>query len=192
MTSRRIHVMGASGAGTTTLGRALAEALGIPHHDTDDYYWTPTTPPYRAKRDVAERLRLMREVFLGRAEWVLSGSVHDWGAAIVPFFDRVIFLIVPTEVRLTRLREREARRFGAEAVAPGGWRFDETEEFIEWASHYDDGSRDGRNLGRHETWLQTLSCPVMRLDGTRPTGELVAEIVAAVQRQTVVNDLLKH
>jgi adenylate kinase family enzyme len=30
MKSRRIHVMGASGASTTTLGRALADALAVP------------------------------------------------------------------------------------------------------------------------------------------------------------------
>ena len=46
MPTRRIHIMGASGAGVTTLGRALADTLGLPHHDTDDYYWRPTDPPY--------------------------------------------------------------------------------------------------------------------------------------------------
>jgi len=56
--------MGASGSGVTSLGRALADALAIPHHDTDDYFWLPTTPPYRNMREIAERLRLMREVFL--------------------------------------------------------------------------------------------------------------------------------
>ena len=45
MRTCRIHVFGASGAGVTTLGRALADALGTPHHDTDDYFWLPTTPP---------------------------------------------------------------------------------------------------------------------------------------------------
>ena len=73
MKSRRIHIMGASGAGVTSLGRALAEALAIPHHDTDDYFWQPTTPPYRDQRAIPERLRLMQEVFLPRADWVLSG-----------------------------------------------------------------------------------------------------------------------
>ena len=38
MKTCRIHVMGASGAGVTSLGRALADALAIPHHDTDDYF----------------------------------------------------------------------------------------------------------------------------------------------------------
>ena len=36
--------MGASGAGVSTLGRALAGALALPHHDTDDYFWLPTIP----------------------------------------------------------------------------------------------------------------------------------------------------
>jgi len=49
MKSCRIHIMGASSSGATSLGRALAEALAIPHHDTDDYLWQPTTPPYRVR-----------------------------------------------------------------------------------------------------------------------------------------------
>jgi adenylate kinase family enzyme len=36
MKSDRIHITGASGAGVTTRGRALADALALPHHDTDD------------------------------------------------------------------------------------------------------------------------------------------------------------
>src|SRR5215510_16221442 len=68
MRTCRIHVIGASGAGVTSLGRALADSLALPHHDTDDYFWRPTTPPYREKREVADRLRLMREVFLDRSE----------------------------------------------------------------------------------------------------------------------------
>jgi hypothetical protein len=83
-------------------------------------------------------------------------------------------------VRLHRLRAREARRFGADAIAPGGWRHQEAEEFFEWASHYDDGVGVGRHLQRHEAWLAALPCRVVRLDGTRTTRELVAEAVAAI------------
>ena len=41
----RIHILGASGSGTTTLGRALAARLQCPHFDTDDCFWLPTDPP---------------------------------------------------------------------------------------------------------------------------------------------------
>jgi adenylate kinase family enzyme len=179
MSTRRIHIVGASGAGVTTLGRALANALALPHHDTDDYFWLPTNPAYRQQRDIPDRLRLMHEIFLDRSGWVLSGSLDDWGGPIVPLFDLVIFLYAPTNIRIQRLRDREARHFGRDAVSPGGWRHHETEDFIEWASHYDDGTREGRSLPRHLKWLDTLTCPVMRLDGTRPTPDLVNEIVAS-------------
>jgi adenylate kinase family enzyme len=180
MKSRRIHITGASGSGVTSLGRALAEALALPHHDTDDYLWKPTTPPYRELRDAAERLRLMKEMFLPRADWVLSGGLDGWGNELISSFDLVVFLKTPHKLRMQRLRAREATHFGADAVGPGGWRHEETEGFIEWASHYEDGNREGRNLARHESWLSRLSCSVLRLDGSRPLSELVAEVRRAV------------
>lgn len=176
MQRRRIHIMGASGAGVTTLGRALATALALPCHDTDDYFWLPTTPPFLTQRPIPDRLRLMQEMFLPRAGWVLSGSVTGWGEELVAHFDLVVFLLTPQDIRLQRLRSREAKHFGTEAVAPGGWRYEDTEWFVEWASHYDDGTREGRNLAKHEAWLATLSCPLLRLDGARPSDELVAEV----------------
>ena len=176
MQTRRIHITGASGSGVTTLGRALADALALPHHDTDDYLWLPTTPPYRELRPVEDRLRLMREMFLPRADWVVSGGLDGWGDVLIPLFDLVVFLQVPNEVRIARLRDREARHFGTDAVVPGGWRHAETESFIEWASHYEDGTREGRSLARQEAWIAPLPCPVLRLDGTRPVQDLVREV----------------
>jgi adenylate kinase family enzyme len=179
MKSCRIHITGASGAGVTSLGRALAGALSIPHHDTDDYFWQPTSPPYHNKREPADRLRLMNEMFVPRPNWVLSGSLVGWGDAIIPTFDRVVFLTTPTEIRLQRIRAREATRYGADAVAAGGWRHKEVEEFIEWASQYDD-DRASRSLAKHEAWLATLPCPVLRLDGSQPLPKLTAEISRAI------------
>ena len=174
--------MGASGAGVSSLGRALADALGNSHHDTDDYFWRPTNPPYIEQRNVEERLRLMREVFLERSDWVLSGSLDGWGDPIIPYLDLVVFIYTPAEIRLERLRAREFKRFGADA-APGGSIHKEVMEFIEWASHYDDGTREGRNLARHQEWLKKLPCPVIRLDGTRSLNELVKEVCRAIEER---------
>jgi adenylate kinase family enzyme len=176
----RIHITGASGAGVTSLGRALADALAIPHHDTDDYFWQPTTPPYQNKREIADRLRLMREMFLGRATWVLSGSLDGWGDPIVAHFDLVVFLHTAQAIRMQRLRAREATRYGANAVASGGGRHHETEDFIEWASRYDDGDFNVRSLQKHQAWLAALPCRVLRLDGARPVLELMQDVLAAI------------
>ena len=132
MKSCRIHITGASGSGVTSLGRALADLLALPHHDTDDYFWRPTIPPFREMREAGDRLKLMREMFLPRAGWVLSGSLNGWGDTLIPDFDLVVFLLTPREIRLQRLRAREATRFGADAVAAGGWRHEATEKFIQW------------------------------------------------------------
>ncbi|MGJ4916868.1 hypothetical protein ACQR10_22140 [Bradyrhizobium sp. HKCCYLRH2060] len=180
MNSRRIHITGASASGTTTLGRAVASALAIPHHDTDDYFWQPTEPPYVEMRAAAERLRLMDEMFVPLARWVLSGSLQGWGDPLIAHFDLVVFVSTAQDLRLQRLRAREALRYGAEAVAPGGPRHQDAEAFIAWAAGYDVGGVS-RTREKHEAWLATLPCPVLRLDGARPVPELTARVVAAVQ-----------
>jgi len=122
----------------------------------------------------------MRDLFLPRAEWVLSGSLQGWGDSLIPYFDIVVFLYTLKEVRLKRLRDRETARFGADAVAPGGWHHDETEDFIEWASNYDDGDRVSRTFEKHQAWLAALPCSVLRLDGARPLPELVSQVIATL------------
>lgn len=124
----------------------------------------------------------MREMFLPRLDWVLSGSISGWGDELVAFFDLVVFVTTPREIRLKRLRAREATHFGADAVAPGGWRHDETEAFIAWASHYEAGDRESRTLAKHEAWLARLPCPVVRVDGSRPLAELVEQLCSGAQR----------
>jgi adenylate kinase family enzyme len=184
MTAPHIHITGASGAGVTTLGRALAKRLGAVHLDTDDFYWSPAEPRYSVRRSVDERLRLLRDAFVatGSRGWILSGAVSEWADPIANLFDLVVFVTAPTEVRLKRLRERERVRFG-DAVLPGGSRHREHEAFIEWAAAYESGTCEGRSLPRHEVWLAERRCPVLRLDGTLPVEALAEAAVAALNRE---------
>lgn len=175
----RIHITGASGSGTTTLGRALAQRWGIPHADTDDFYWKPTDPAFVEKRPIAERLDLMHSLFVPRASWVLSGSLVCWGEPLVPFFDVVIFLSLDNDTRLARLRRRETIRCGREALAPGGKRHAAFLGFMDWAAQYDTASFTGRSRAQHEFWLAQLPCPVLRLNSAAPVDRLVAQVMQA-------------
>lgn len=177
MDSCRLHVTGASGAGTTALGRAVADCWEVPHADTDDYFWQPTTPPYLNKRPVAERLALMEAMFLPRDKWVLSGSLMGWGDELAPRFDAVVFVTLDAAIRLRRLNARETTRLGS-AIAPGGHMEASHHAFMEWAQGYDDPHFDGRNLVRHEAWLAQLQCPVLRLSSHEPVERLVAAVTA--------------
>lgn len=178
--TRRVFVTGASGAGSTTLARALADKWSSAAHDTDDYFWMPSNPPYAVKRPLADRVALMEAVFLPRSDWVLSGSLMDWGAAVIPKIDLIVFLRVASDVRLGRLRDRETQRFGDEALAPGGAMYEEHTAFMAWAAGYDDPEFDGRNLARHQEWLSQTKRPVIELDSAMPVEELVAQVEAAL------------
>lgn len=46
-----IHIYGASGSGTSTLGRFISEQLGYTFMDTDNYLWLPTNSKYTIKRE---------------------------------------------------------------------------------------------------------------------------------------------
>lgn len=116
----RIHIFGASGSGTTTIGKALEEKFSIKHFDTDDFYWEPTNPKFQLKRDIAERIRLMELEFAKYENWVLTGSLCGWGDVFIESFDLVVFLYLQKEIRLHRLVERETNLHGIEAVSEGG------------------------------------------------------------------------
>jgi adenylate kinase family enzyme len=151
----RIHILGASGSGTTTLGRALAERLQCLHCDTDDYFWLPTDPPYTQRRERTERQRLLVDDLTAQEQWVLSGSLCGWGDGAIPLFELVVFLWVPQNVRMERLRQREHARFG-ERILLGGDMYETSQAFLAWAVSYDEGGLDIRSRQRHDQWLSTL------------------------------------
>ena len=55
----KILITGASGSGTTTLGKSLSKRLNWGLIDADDYYWLPTDPPYQVGRQPGLRLQMM-------------------------------------------------------------------------------------------------------------------------------------
>lgn len=177
--SRRIHITGASGSGTSTLGRALANRLASQAFDTDDFYWLPTDPPFRHPRPSADRVRLMGDLFLSRSDWILSGSLQTWGAPAMARVTHVVFLTLSSGQRLARLRARERQRFGAR-IAPGGDLEAAHRGFLEWAMDYDEGGPDGRTRAAHELWLATLDLPVIRMDAGRPASELAERALSAL------------
>lgn len=160
-----IHIYGASGSGTTTLAKYIADNLGYRFIDSDDYYWEPTDPPYRRKRPIPERIRLMKEELEQSHKAVISGSLTDWGDSLIPFFTLAVRLVTPTEIRIARIKEREKRKFGSR-IAPGGDMYEAHCQFLIWASGYDTGGLDTRSKAKHDQWEKLLACPRIILDGS--------------------------
>ena len=175
----RLHITGPAGAGTTTLGAALGAALSIRHLDTDAFFWLPTDPPFTDIRPIAIRQELLAGAMADAGSWVLSGSAMGWGDGLLLDLDVVIYLYVPPEIRLPRLIARERARYG-EAIAPGGRMHGQHVEFISWARGYENETHAGRSRRKHEAWLASLGCPVLRLEGTKPVAALVEDVRATV------------
>jgi adenylate kinase family enzyme len=176
----RILVTGASGSGTSTLGRALAHELDWAYFDIDDYFWLPTKPPFTQKRDRVLRLSLLLEGLQKASTAVLGGSIVDWGVELENSFALIVFLTVPKAIRIERLRAREIAQLGHADPA-----------FLEWAAQYDEGGMEIRSLAVHERWLSARSCPILRIDGDTSVNERVAQALKALPNPTVERDALK-
>jgi adenylate kinase family enzyme len=175
----RIHILGASGSGTATLGRALAARLQYPHFDTDDYFWLLTDPPFTHQRERFERQQLLMGDLTVQDAWVVSGSLCGWGDVAIPLFELVVFLWIPHDIRMARLRRREQERFG-ERILPGGDMYEQSQAFLAWAASYDEGGLDIRSRQRHGQWLSTLPCPIVYFEGEYTIEEQLAVLMVEI------------
>jgi adenylate kinase family enzyme len=174
--ANRVHIFGASGSGTSTLGLHLAKEIRGRHLDTDAYYWHTTDPPFTHKRDPAARVSMIERDIQGKDNWVLSGSICSWGDPLLHRFTLAVFLYLDPAVRMARIAERERARYGAR-ILPGGEMHQQHLEFMEWAASYDHGRAPIRSFDLHERWMARLNCPIVRLDSDRPVEELCDEVL---------------
>ncbi len=180
MDKQVIHIFGASGAGTSTLGRYMAARLGFFFMDTDDYFWEPTDPPYTKKRAKPDRLDMMRRDIAAHDHVVIAGSLADWGDDLIPLFTLAVRVETETRVRIERLKQRELAHFG-DRIKAGGDMYEKHREFMAWAAAYDDGGLDMRSRLKHDAWQKMLLCPLIQVDGALPPGknfELIQKVWA--------------
>ena len=183
--THRIHLFGASGSGTTTLGAALASRLGISHQDTDNYYWVRTDPPFTRKHEPQDRIERIRRDRSDSDGWVLSGSLCSWGGELIENCTAIVFVHLDQAVRMERLLRREKERYGSR-IDPGGDLHEQHREFMAWAESYDTAKAPTRSLALHEEWMAGLGRPVLHVQSDLPVPYLVAAICAHIGESPVV------
>ena len=111
----RINVIGMSCAGKTTLARALAARLGVPHVELDALYWEPDWTP---ASDATFRARVADA--LAPEAWVADGGYQLARDIIWDRADTVVWLDYPLRVILPRyLRRTVSRLRTGEEFWPG-------------------------------------------------------------------------
>jgi energy-coupling factor transporter ATP-binding protein EcfA2 len=101
----RIVVVGTTGSGKTTLARALAAALAIPHAEQDAFYheahWQPAPPA---------RFLARAEAFTAQPAWVIDGNYALTRDLVWSRADTLLWLDYPAPLVLRQLLARTVRR----------------------------------------------------------------------------------
>ena len=162
-----ILLCGLNGAGKSTLGKALAEKLGFHFIDSEDLFFpkTDAQPDYARPRKKEEAQRLLLEEIKFHENFVLASVTGDFGQDFSPCFQYAVQVAVPKEIRMKRLRERSFSQFG-DRMLPGGDLYGQEGAFFRFS-----GSRAENTV---ENCLRSLTCPVIKIDGTKPIEENVS------------------
>jgi adenylate kinase family enzyme len=185
---RRVHILGASGSGTTALAKDIEDTSGFTHLDTDSFFWMPTNPPFTTPRERTARQDLLRDRLEAKDAWVLSGSLCGWGDFAIPLFDLAVFLWVPADIRVQRLRSREIERYGRQIENPSDPRYGGHKQFLEWAVAYDSGGLDMRSRVHHEQWMKTLPCTLLRIEGDHSSEESLTLVLTHIAKNEPSSD----
>ena len=152
-----IIVFGANGSGKTTLGRELARILNFKHMDIEDYCFEKSEIPYTKLRSREEFLELMLVDIKKYHSFVMSTVIGDLGDVIPKFYQLAVYLSAPFELRMERVKRRSYEQYG-ERVLQGGDMYEQELKFFDFVA--------SRPLSKIDRWAETLTCPVIRVDGT--------------------------
>lgn len=169
-----IMMCGLNGSGKSTLGKALSKRLGYHFIDNERLFFPKTDPGYlfaspRSKEE-AEAI-LMDEVRM-HGDFLFAAVKGDYGEEILPFFRYVVLVETPKEIRLGRVRNRSYQKFG-DRMLPEGDLYEQEEAFFQMVA--------GRTDQYVEEWVESVDCPVIRVDGTKDIELNVDYIVGQME-----------
>ena len=168
-----IQICGLNGSGKSTLGRALAEKIGFYFIDDENLYFSRSNPnePYTNPKPRHEVEQLLMNEVKNHPDFVFAAVKGDYEKDIISMYDYVIMIEVPKSVRSKRVRNRSFKKFGSRMLL-GGDLYNQEEAFFQMV--------ESRQDNYVENWLQTVKCPIIRIDGTKPIDENVEYIINSI------------
>ena len=130
----RIHVIGNSSSGKSTLAARLADALDAPLVELDAINWQPGWVGLNAT-DPEEFKRRIREATRGE-RWVVAGSYSKFSQETFwPRLDTVVWLDLPLPVVVLRFLRRSWKRWRSRELVWGNNRERFWRHFMIWRGH---------------------------------------------------------
>ena len=171
-----ILICGLNGTGKSTLGRILADRMGYEFIDNEDLYFPKTDPSYvfSGPRSKEEAIRLLEERISGNKRFIFAAVKGDYGDKLGASLDGIVLIEAPKQIRSRRVRERSYQKFG-DRILPGGDLYDKESQWFSLT--------DSRPDTYVTDWLETVRCPVIRIDGTRPVEENAEYLVSVFSKE---------
>ena len=94
----------------------------------------------------------------------------SWGIKHEISFDLIVFLYLETEIRLKRLKKRELKKLGTI-----------DDEFMAWASEYDNPKFAGINFIKHQNWLSEQECRILKIEGNLSIQERLNRVKIEIE-----------
>ena len=152
-----IIVFGANASGKKTVGCELARILNYKFMDIIDYHFEKSEIPYTVERPREECLNLMLADIEKYRSFVITAVTGNFGDIIPQYYELAVYVSAPLELRLERYNKRAFEQHG-ERVLKGGDMYEQTQKFYDFIA--------SRSLSGIEQWAETLTCPVIHIDGT--------------------------
>ena len=170
-----ILICGLNGTGKSTVGRMLADRMGYEFIDNEDLFFPKADPLYMFSnpRSEEEVIRLLEERIRENNRFIFAAVRGNYGDKLIASLDYIVLIELPKQIRSQRVRDRSYQKFG-DRILPGGDLYDKESKWFSLTDSRPDDYVTG--------WLETVDCPVIRIDGTLPVEENVDYLVLVLSK----------
>ena len=175
-----LQILGAAGAGKSTLGTLMARQTGLPLLHAD--FYRRQDDQFEQMRPISVRRAMLAQDMACRPSFLLDGGLSSWLPEGLLQPDLLLLVRCPQKTRMERLAQRERNRYGQDCFSPLHPHFQLTQEFLEWAAGYEQyGLEETNSLVSHMALLARTPCPSLILWNNAPPETLLRQATAFLQ-----------